>query len=177
MICAEACFLNYELLPLEQFIFAVFFFRGLHSDLSFCFLMFVLTFFLFHLDFLTLGFSFCPRLSTCRDFRELHPIGWPVNSHPFLNSHSVSTARWTWEDLKQGLKSEYETNSCTVTPATCDSEVSSFIWSSSWVRFGLFSELNEAGGYLSGAQPTSIWGHHAPADRRGDNFWQQPMNF
>uniref|UniRef100_A0A671UUE8 Ubiquitin C-terminal hydrolase L3 n=1 Tax=Sparus aurata TaxID=8175 RepID=A0A671UUE8_SPAAU len=33
---------------------------------------------------------------------------------------SVSTVCLTSEDRKQGRKSEYETNSCTVTPATCD---------------------------------------------------------
>ncbi|XP_051258999.1 LIM domain only protein 7 isoform X4 [Dicentrarchus labrax] len=39
--------------------------------------------------------------------------------------NSVSTASLTSEDRKPGLKSEYETNSSTVTPATCDSKVAS----------------------------------------------------
>ncbi|XP_032386062.1 LIM domain only protein 7 isoform X18 [Etheostoma spectabile] len=38
---------------------------------------------------------------------------------------SVSTVSRTWEDRKPGLKSEYETSSCTVTPATCDSKLAS----------------------------------------------------
>ncbi|XP_076602745.1 LIM domain only protein 7-like isoform X4 [Chaetodon auriga] len=38
---------------------------------------------------------------------------------------SVSTVSLTSEDRKPGLKSEYETNSSTVTPATCDSKLAS----------------------------------------------------
>jgi len=74
----------------------------------------------------------------------LYPVARLFNSPLFLNSHSVSTVSLTLEERKLGLKSEYETNSSTVTRATCDSKVSSRSSSSSVGDMSLFFKLNIA---------------------------------